>query len=208
VSTSALRGGRLARRCGVVVAAGLSVGLLGAVAPAPVTVPANAETTTSTTSTAGAGAGAVTATTAATVEDLGPVVASTVGTSTSSRLATTSRTTSRAPVVAPYRFGTKGYNKWWARYYMAKKYGWKSSSQWQCLNNLWARESGWSHKAHNRYSGAHGIPQALPGSKMAVYGKDWRWNPRTQIKWGLSYVKGRYGTPCGAWAAFNRKGWY
>lgn len=207
VSTSVLRGG-LARRSSVVLAAGLAVGLLGAVAPAPVTVPANAETATTTSSAAGAGAGAVTADSAATVDDLSPVVASSVSTSATSRLATTSRTTSRAPVVAPYAFGTKAYNKWWARYYMVKKYGWRSTAQYQCLAALWGKESAWNHRAHNRYSGAHGIPQALPGSKMAVYGKDWRWNPKTQIKWGLSYIKGRYGTPCGAWSAFKRKGWY
>ncbi|WP_430867615.1 G5 domain-containing protein [Demequina aurantiaca] len=89
----------------------------------------------------------------------------------------------------------------------ASIHGW-SGDQWECLNALWTRESGWSASAHNSSSGAHGIPQALPGSKMATFGADWATNPATQIKWGLSYVKGRYGTPCGAWSAFQSKGWY
>ena len=86
-------------------------------------------------------------------------------------------------------------------------YGW-SGDEWACLDNLWSRESGWSHTAHNRNSGAYGIPQALPGDKMATFGSDWASNPATQIKWGLSYVSGRYGTPCGAWGHFTQKNWY
>ncbi|WP_062203601.1 G5 domain-containing protein [Demequina salsinemoris] len=86
-------------------------------------------------------------------------------------------------------------------------YGW-TGDQWQCLEALWTRESGWNHKASNGSSGAYGIPQALPGSKMAAFGSDWQTNPATQIKWGLSYVKGRYGTPCNAWSSFKSKGWY
>jgi hypothetical protein len=77
-----------------------------------------------------------------------------------------------------------------------------------CLVNLWNKESGWNEKASNRGSGAYGIPQALPGSKMASVGADWRTNPVTQIKWGLGYIKGRYKTPCGAWSHFQSKGWY
>lgn len=76
--------------------------------------------------------------------------------------------------------------------------------QWPCLYNLWMRESGWKTTAHNS-SGAHGIPQALPGSKM---GAGWESDAAVQIQWGLGYVKGRYGTPCGAWASFQSKGWY
>src|SRR5699024_5793823 len=76
--------------------------------------------------------------------------------------------------------------------------GW-GQDQWQCLDNLWSRESGWNPSAHNSSSGAYGIPQALPGSKMASVGSDWRTNPATQIEWGLNYVEGRYGSPCGAW---------
>lgn len=85
--------------------------------------------------------------------------------------------------------------------------GW-DSTQFTCLDRLWAAESGWRVDAHNARSGAHGIPQALPGSKMASAGADWRTNPATQITWGLGYVAGRYGTPCDAWAHFRAKGWY
>jgi len=80
--------------------------------------------------------------------------------------------------------------------------------QFGCLVNLWNHESGWRVNAQNRSSGAYGIPQALPGSKMAAYGSDWRTNPATQIKWGLSYIKNRYGTPCGAWGHFQSTNWY
>jgi uncharacterized protein YabE (DUF348 family) len=83
-----------------------------------------------------------------------------------------------------------------------------ADDQYACLVALWDRESGWRVNAANRYSGAYGIPQALPGSKMASAGSDWRTNPATQIKWGLGYIKGRYGSPCGAWGAFKSKGWY
>ncbi len=86
-------------------------------------------------------------------------------------------------------------------------YGW-NGDEWLCLDNLWSRESGWRHTAHNTSSGAYGIPQALPGDKMATYGADWRTNPAVQIEWGLSYVSGRYGTPCGAWSHFLTKNWY
>lgn len=72
------------------------------------------------------------------------------------------------------------------------------SNQFGCLVNMWNKESGWRTTAANP-SGAYGIPQAYPGSKMASAGSDWRTNARTQIKWGLGYIKGRYGTPCGAW---------
>ncbi|SNY28851.1 lytic transglycosylase domain-containing protein [Paractinoplanes atraurantiacus] len=80
--------------------------------------------------------------------------------------------------------------------------------QFPCLNNLWTKESGWNYKAENKSSGAYGIPQSLPGSKMASEGADWKTNPATQIKWGLGYVKGRYKTPCGAWQNFQNNGNY
>ncbi|MQY03916.1 aggregation-promoting factor C-terminal-like domain-containing protein [Actinomadura macrotermitis] len=98
-------------------------------------------------------------------------------------------------------------NKQIARALM-RRYGWTSRRQFRCLELLWGRESGWSEHAHNSSSGAHGIPQALPGGKMASAGPDWRSNPRTQIKWGLRYVAARHGTPCGAWAHFQATGWY
>jgi len=85
--------------------------------------------------------------------------------------------------------------------------GW-SDSEYQCLVLLWNRESQWNPYAENSSSGAYGIPQALPGSKMASAGADWRTNPITQINWGIGYIKGRYGTPCSAWAHSNAVGWY
>jgi hypothetical protein len=84
--------------------------------------------------------------------------------------------------------------------------GW--GGQYSCLNSLWQRESGWNYRAMNPSSGAYGIPQALPGSKMASAGADWRTNPLTQMRWGLDYIAGTYGTPCGAWAHSQATGWY
>ena len=75
------------------------------------------------------------------------------------------------------------------------------------LDPLWQHESGWSTSAANP-SGAYGIPQALPGSKMATAGSDWQTNPATQISWGLSYIKGRYGSPSAAWSYWQSHGWY
>ena len=77
--------------------------------------------------------------------------------------------------------------------------------QWSCLYNLWMRESGWRTTAGNPSSGAYGIPQALPGSKM---GPNWQTDAAAQIQWGLGYIKGRYGDPCGAYSAWQAKGWY
>ncbi len=81
-------------------------------------------------------------------------------------------------------------------------------AQFPCLDKLWKKESGWNHRAKNPSSGAYGVPQALPGSKMASEGSDWKSNPATQIKWGLGYIKGRYGTPCSAWSHSQNNGWY
>ncbi len=85
--------------------------------------------------------------------------------------------------------------------------GW-SSSQYSCLVSLWEKESNWKYRASNPSSGAYGIPQSLPGSKMASAGSDWRTNPATQIEWGLGYVADRYGTPCAAWSHSKAKNWY
>lgn len=85
--------------------------------------------------------------------------------------------------------------------------GW-GDDQYQCLYLLWQRESNWNVYAQNASSGAYGIPQSLPGSKMATAGADWQTNPATQITWGLGYIAGRYGTPCGAWAHSESVGWY
>ncbi len=83
-----------------------------------------------------------------------------------------------------------------------------NQQQWVCLDSLWYQESKFQTNAHNRRSGAFGIPQALPASRMASAGADWRTNPATQIKWGLSYIKVRYGTACNAWAHWKRARWY
>jgi hypothetical protein len=80
--------------------------------------------------------------------------------------------------------------------------------QFDCLVSLWNRESHWNVYAGNPSSGAYGIPQALPGSKMASAGPDWQDNAATQITWGLGYITGRYGNPCGAWAHSQSSGWY
>ena len=80
--------------------------------------------------------------------------------------------------------------------------------QFPCLDKLWAKESGWNQYASNASTGAYGIPQALPGDKMATVADDWRTNPATQIKWGLGYIEGRYGTPCSAWSHSESTGWY
>lgn len=85
--------------------------------------------------------------------------------------------------------------------------GW-DYSQYSCLVKLWERESNWRWNALNKSSGAYGIPQSLPGTKMASAGADWRTNPETQVRWGLGYIEGRYGSPCSALAHSDRRGWY
>jgi Transglycosylase SLT domain len=87
------------------------------------------------------------------------------------------------------------------------RYGW-SSGQMSCLYPLWYHESDWNPSAENSSSGAYGIPQSLPGAQMASAGADWQTNPATQIKWGLTYIQGRYGSPCGAWAHEQANNWY
>lgn len=92
-------------------------------------------------------------------------------------------------------------------YEMVTARGW-GAEQYDCLAALWQKESGWNVYAHNPSSGAYGIPQSLPGNKMASAGADWQTNPATQITWGLNYIGGRYGTPCGAWQHSQAKNWY
>jgi hypothetical protein len=89
---------------------------------------------------------------------------------------------------------------------MLGSFGW-SSSQFSCLYPLWEHESGWSVTAANP-DGAYGIPQALPGGKMASAGADWQTDAATQIRWGLQYIQGMYGSPCGAWDHEQATGWY
>ena len=90
---------------------------------------------------------------------------------------------------------------------MDEKYGW-GEKQYACLDDLWIKESNWNYRASNKRTGAHGIPQALPATKMEVVGTDWRTNPVTQISWGLRYIDIRYDTPCKAWAKFKRSNYY
>jgi hypothetical protein len=90
---------------------------------------------------------------------------------------------------------------------MLPSFGFNQTTQWTCLLNLWNRESGWVYDAENA-SGAYGIPQSLPGDKMASAGADWQTNPATQIKWGLGYITQVYGTPCGAWNMELSSGFY
>ncbi|MFF2270154.1 ubiquitin-like domain-containing protein [Cellulosimicrobium cellulans] len=90
---------------------------------------------------------------------------------------------------------------------MAAERGW-TGSQWTCLEKLWTKESNWNPTADNPTSSAYGIPQSLPGSKMASKGADWATNPATQIAWGLDYIAGSYGSPCGAWSHSQATNWY
>ena len=90
---------------------------------------------------------------------------------------------------------------------MMRGYGWQRW-QFRFLNRLWERESSWNPQAANPYSGAYGIPQAVPAVKMASAGPDWRWSARTQIRWGMRYILVRYGSPVRAWSHECRYGWY
>jgi hypothetical protein len=92
-------------------------------------------------------------------------------------------------------------------YKLLPTFGFSASGQFNCLDQIFSRESGWRWNAANA-SGAYGIPQALPGSKMAQFGTDWQTNPATQIKWGIWYIKSRYGSPCNAWGFWQAHGWY
>ena len=92
-------------------------------------------------------------------------------------------------------------------YSLMASFGFSPQTYFGCLLDLWNRESGWRYDAENA-SGAYGIPQALPGSKMASAGADWATDPATQIKWGLGYIKAIYGTPCGAWSFEEANGYY
>jgi hypothetical protein len=105
------------------------------------------------------------------------------------------------PIKRPAPKKTYGNVRDWARQQVG-------SAQFSCLDKLFQRESGWNTYATNPSSGAYGIPQALPASKMASAGADWKTNPFTQVRWGLNYIANRYGSPCGAWAHSQSVGWY
>lgn len=89
----------------------------------------------------------------------------------------------------------------------ADEFGW-GGDQFSCLSSLWQKESSWNYQAYNASSGATGIPQALPGSKMASAGSDWQTNALTQIRWGLDYIQRAYGSPCAAWGHSQATNWY
>ena len=110
---------------------------------------------------------------------------------------------------APARVATSGSVAEYQAYAKQRvyEYGW-SDADFNALVNLWNKESGWNIYSKNRSSGAYGIPQALPASKMASAGSDYLTNYKTQINWGLSYIKSRYGSPSNAWSSFKAKGWY
>ena len=94
-----------------------------------------------------------------------------------------------------------------AKSILLDEYGF-SEKEYKCLNQLWTKESNWNYKARNKNSGAHGIPQALPATKMNVVSTDWRTNPVTQIRWGLRYISIRYETPCKALSKHKRSNYY
>ncbi|HWG01867.1 MAG TPA: transglycosylase SLT domain-containing protein [Trebonia sp.] len=112
----------------------------------------------------------------------------------------TSQDTSAPPPVSPGSAQAIAYG-------LLPAYGFSQATQWSCLEDLWQQESSWEYDAENA-SGAYGIPQSLPASKMASAGADYLTDPTTQIKWGLEYITQVYGTPCSAWGHEEADGWY
>ena len=112
-----------------------------------------------------------------------------------------------ALATAEGKTGTKSGNKEFAKIWINQEFGW-GEKQYGCLETLWFRESNWNHKATNPVTGAYGIPQSLPGRKMASIADDWKTNPATQIKWGAEYIEDRYDTPCEALDFFYDRNWY
>ena len=123
------------------------------------------------------------------------------------RIAQSKQVTSRGGTSVRTATGTKAEYQAYAKNLCINTYGW-TENDFNCLVKLWERESNWNPNAHNKSSGAHGIPQSLPASKMASEGDDYYTNGKTQIRWGLKYIKNRYGTPSNAWANSQQKGWY
>lgn len=122
---------------------------------------------------------------------------------TKTKTVTNNNTYKSAQVVT----GTKAEYQAYAYDLVLNQYLW-SESDYQALVHLWERESNWNANAHNKSSGAHGIPQSLPASKMSSEGSDYYTNGYTQIRWGLKYIKERYGSPSAAWQHFQNKNWY
>ena len=123
------------------------------------------------------------------------------------RIAQSKQVTSRGGTSVRTATGTKAEYQAYAKNLCINTYGW-TENDFNCLVKLWERESNWNPNAHNKSSGAHGICQALPASKMASEGSDYMTNYKTQIRWGLKYIKNRYGTPANSWAHSQQKGWY
>ena len=123
------------------------------------------------------------------------------------RIAQSKQVTSRGGTSVRTATGTKAEYQAYAKNLCINTYGW-TENDFNCLVKLWERESHWNPNAHNKSSGAHGICQALPASKMASEGSDYMTNYKIQVKWGLKYIKNRYGTPANAWAHSQQKGWY
>lgn len=123
------------------------------------------------------------------------------------RVAQSKQVTSRGGTSVRATTRTKAEYQAYAKDLCINTYGW-TENDFNCLVKLWERESNWNPNAHNKSSGAHGIPQSLPASKMASEGDDYYTNGKTQIRWGLKYIKNRYGTPSNAWAHSQQKGWY
>ena len=123
------------------------------------------------------------------------------------RIAQSKQVTSRGGTSVRAATGTKAEYQAYAKNLCINTYGW-TENDFNCLVKLWERESNWNPNAHNKSSGAHGIPQSLPASKMASEGDDYYTNGKTQIRWGLKYIKNRYGTPSNAWTHSQQKGWY
>lgn len=113
----------------------------------------------------------------------------------------------RAQILAGIDVKTIADAKKFAQLFIETTYGW-DDEQFSCLDNLFERESHWRYDANNPTSSAYGIPQALPGSRMAEIADDWQTNPVTQIKWGVKYIEKRYGTPCVAYNKALNVGWY
>jgi len=132
-----------------------------------------------------------------------PKLASRQASSLSSGSGSSGSSTGGVPAGPPPNPGTAQRIAW----NMMGSFGFPPQTYFGCLNNIWTRESGWVYNAENP-SGAYGIPQALPGSKMASAGADWLTNPATQIKWGLGYIKSTYGDPCSAWAFWQAHSYY
>jgi len=114
-------------------------------------------------------------------------------------------TTQATAALVSHRLGWKQEIAWQMMY---NHFNWRPKYQFRYVKWLWERESGWRIRAYNPYSGAYGIPQAVPGSKMASAGPSWRTSARTQIRWGLRYIRSRYGKPRRAWAHECAYGWY